>query len=69
MKEGYRKVTICSNREIATDIYEMKVKGSGILGDPGQFYMLKGWLGLDPFFYLDLLVYVIFQMTKLLFFI
>ncbi len=50
MKEGYRKVTICSNREIATDIYEMKVKGSGILGDPGQFYMLKGWLGLDPFF-------------------
>ncbi|NLV77457.1 MAG: dihydroorotate dehydrogenase electron transfer subunit [Tissierellia bacterium] len=49
MKEGYRKVTICSNREIATDIYEMKVKGSGILGDPGQFYMLKGWLGLDPF--------------------
>ena len=50
MQEGYRKGIIHSNTEIVTNIYEMKVSiDLDALGSPGQFYMLRGWEGLDPF--------------------
>lgn len=52
MKPGYRQGIVCSNIQIATNIYEMKIdlthEGSSVLGSPGQFYMLKSW-DLDPF--------------------
>jgi len=49
VKEGYRKVDISSNTEIAKDIFELKVqiKSDDSLGEPGQFYMLRNWY-LDP---------------------
>lgn len=63
MKSGYRQGLVCSNMEIATNIYEMKVRlpyhwkrdsmnlGKQVdfpIGIPGQFYMLKSW-NIDPF--------------------
>ncbi len=48
VKENYRKGEIISNENLAKNIYKMKVKGN-FKGEPGQFYMLRGWEGLDPF--------------------
>lgn len=54
MKQSYIKGIICSNSQIATNIYQLKISQSGdgpliyFEGNPGQFYMLKGW-DLDPF--------------------
>lgn len=48
--KGYRRATVKSNVEIATNIYEMKISYPyAFLGCPGQFYMLKGWKAMDPF--------------------
>lgn len=53
MKRSYRKGIIPSNIQIAPNIYEMKLAtcdpGFGFEGEPGQFYMLRGWEGQDPF--------------------
>lgn len=53
MKQSYRKGIIPSNKSIASNIYEMKVcscePGFDFKGNPGQFYMLRGWEVLDPF--------------------
>ena len=48
MKEGYKDGILVSNIEISSNIYEMKLEGD-FKGGPGQFYMLRGWEGLDPF--------------------
>lgn len=48
MKPGYRDGIICENREISSNIYEIILEGK-FEGKPGQFYMLRGWNGLDPF--------------------
>lgn len=48
MKDSYRYGKILSNREISTNIYELILQGD-FKGEPGQFYMLRGWDGLDPF--------------------
>lgn len=52
MDKGYKKGTITSNIEIASNIYELKVASSfnsPFYGEAGQFYMLRAWNGLDPF--------------------
>lgn len=49
MKAGYKKGIIHSNIQIATNIYELKINQSTFQGEPGQFYMIRGWKGLDPF--------------------
>lgn len=41
-KKGYINATIIENKNIGSNVYKMKVKGN-ISGNPGQFYMLKGW--------------------------
>ena len=46
MQEGYRKGKIESNIQIASNIYELKISlpyTCDSLGEPGQFYMLRGW--------------------------
>lgn len=48
MKDAYVEREILSNIEVSKDIYKMKVQGD-FKGRPGQFYMVRGWLGLDPF--------------------
>lgn len=48
MKNSYRDGKILSNIEISTNIYELILEGD-FKGQPGQFYMLRGWNGLDPF--------------------
>lgn len=48
MKETYREGIIFSNTEISPNIYELVLDGD-FHGSPGQFYMLRGWEGLDPF--------------------
>lgn len=48
MKEGYITRKIISNKEVYKDIYKMRIEGK-FEGLPGQFYMLRGWNGLDPF--------------------
>lgn len=48
MKKGYINCVIYSNREISSNIYELILEGD-FTGKPGQFYMLRGWDGLDPF--------------------
>lgn len=47
MKNSYIDSEVISNREIASGIYKMEVRGN-FLGDPGQFYMLRAWRGLEP---------------------
>lgn len=47
MKEGYRDGIIISNNEISPNIYEVVLEGN-FKGKPGQFYMIRGWNGLDP---------------------
>ena len=44
----YLKGEILSNKEVAKDIYKMRVAGS-FQGRAGQFYMLRTNEGLDPF--------------------
>lgn len=48
MKREYKDGVIVSNREISSKIYEIVLEGD-FKGQPGQFYMLRGWNGLDPF--------------------
>lgn len=48
MKDSYKDGIIYSNTEISPNIYEMILEGD-FQGSPGQFYMVKGWNGLDPF--------------------
>ena len=48
MKDSYIDAIICSNIEISPDIYEVILEGD-FKGQPGQFYMIKGWSELDPF--------------------
>ncbi len=48
MKESYVKREIISNENLATNIYKMKVSGN-FSGEPGQFYMVRGWEGIEPF--------------------
>lgn len=47
MKEGYKDGIIISNYEISPSIYEIILEG-GFSGEPGQFYMVRGWNSLDP---------------------
>lgn len=48
MKDSYKDGIIYSNIEISPSIYEITLEGD-FQGSPGQFYMVKGWNGLDPF--------------------
>lgn len=48
MREGYKDGIIVSNIEVSPKIYEIILKGD-FRGNPGQFYMLRGWNSLDPF--------------------
>ena len=48
MKDSYRKGIIIHNQEIMEGIFKLVLEGE-FEGKPGQFYMLKGWDGLDPF--------------------
>lgn len=45
---AYKKSKIISNKELTDRIYKMRVEGD-FKGEAGQFYMLRGWSGLDPF--------------------
>lgn len=48
MKDSYVDGEICLNEKISPNIYRLKLKGN-FKGKPGQFYMVKGWSGEDPF--------------------
>lgn len=48
MKDIYKDGIIYSNTEISLNIYEIVLEGE-FKGFPGQFYMIRGWNGLDPF--------------------
>ncbi len=48
MKDGYKDGLILSNLEISPNIYEIILEGN-FQGQPGQFYMVRGWDSLDPF--------------------
>ncbi len=48
MKDSYKDGIIVSNIEISPNIYEVILEGN-FKGQPGQFYMIRGWNGLDPF--------------------
>ncbi len=48
MKDNYRVGTIVENKEISKNIFKIRLMG-GFAGEPGQFYMLRGWEGTDPF--------------------
>lgn len=48
MRDGYKDGIITSNKEISKNIYEIVLSGE-FQGVPGQFYMVRGWNGLDPF--------------------
>lgn len=45
---GYRDGIIIENHEISPNIFKVILQGD-FQGLPGQFYMLRGWNGLDPF--------------------
>lgn len=47
MKKGYEDGIIIANEEISPNIYEVTLDGD-FKGKPGQFYMVRGWNGLDP---------------------
>lgn len=55
MAKAYKKGTISFNKEIASNIFELKLKIKDMeekyipLGQPGQFFMLRGWEANDPF--------------------
>ena len=44
----YEEGIIISNEEVGPNIYKLVLKGN-FHGKPGQFYMIRGWNGLDPF--------------------
>jgi len=46
--KSYKDGIIASNVEISPNIFEIVLEGD-FKGIPGQFYMLRGWNGLDPF--------------------
>lgn len=48
MKNSYVDGIILANNKIADNMYKIKLSGN-FKGEPGQFYMIKGWNGLDPF--------------------
>lgn len=48
MKESKILGEIIENKEVATNIYKMKVKGN-FTGQPGQFFMIRSWEGIEPF--------------------
>ena len=48
MKDSYKDAVIFSNTEISSGIYELILQGN-FKGEAGQFYMIRGWDGLDPF--------------------
>lgn len=48
MKDSYRDGIIILNEEVAEGIFKLVLDGD-FTGEPGQFYMLRGWNGLDPF--------------------
>lgn len=48
MKDSYRDGTIILNEEVAGGVFKLVLDGD-FTGAPGQFYMLRGWNGLDPF--------------------
>jgi dihydroorotate dehydrogenase electron transfer subunit len=48
MNKTYKDGIIYSNTEISPNIYEVILEGD-FEGKPGQFYMVRGWNGLDPF--------------------
>lgn len=47
MKKTYRDGIILSNVEISPNIYQLVLSGN-FQGQAGQFYMIRGWNGLDP---------------------
>lgn len=50
MLEGYKKLKIKSNTEIATNIFEVELEYEmDEEVKPGQFFMVRGWEGRDPF--------------------
>lgn len=48
MKDSYVDGKITLNENISPNIYKLKLRGN-FKGKPGQFYMVKGWNGEDPF--------------------
>ena len=48
MKNSYSDGIVISNKLISNNIYKLVLKGE-FEGQPGQFYMIRGWSGLDPF--------------------
>ncbi|WP_422486156.1 dihydroorotate dehydrogenase electron transfer subunit [Gudongella sp. DL1XJH-153] len=48
MKDSYRDGKIILNKEISKGIFKLELEGD-FTGNPGQFYMIRGWNGLDPF--------------------
>ncbi len=48
MRDSYVDGEILLNEKISRNIYRLKLKGD-FKGVPGQFYMVKGWSGEDPF--------------------
>ncbi len=48
VKKGYQDGRIISNIEISPNIYKVILEGN-FQGQPGQFFMIRGWNGLDPF--------------------
>ncbi len=54
-KKDYKKGIIISNKEIAKNIFKIKIKGN-FNGSPGQFYMLRAW-DREPFLSRPLSIY------------
>lgn len=48
MKKSYVDGIILANNKISHNMYKITLSGN-FKGQPGQFYMIKGWNGLDPF--------------------
>jgi dihydroorotate dehydrogenase electron transfer subunit len=48
LKDSYRDGILIENAEIAKNIFRIRLSGD-FQGAPGQFYMLRGWEGNDPF--------------------
>lgn len=47
MKDSYKSGEIILNEEVSKKIYKLVLDGE-FSGEAGQFYMVKGWDGLDP---------------------
>lgn len=48
MKKSNQIASVITNEEISESIYRIKIKGN-FSGNPGQFYMLRAWEGIEPF--------------------